>query len=122
MLEKANVFGSFSVSDTGVSRKFYEEVLGLTVHEEMGVLRIKAGRGEFLAYPKPDHQPAGFTVLNFAVENIEDVVSGLNKRGVAFERYDGIDQDEHGIARDPRGPAMAWFTDPSGNILSVLQE
>ncbi|HET9244107.1 MAG TPA: hypothetical protein VFN99_11770 [Gaiella sp.] len=91
--------------------------------EENGLLNLRlAGGRDTLVYPKPDHVPATYTILNFAVEDIERAVDDLTARGVRFERYDGSDQDEKGIARDPQGPPIAWFTDPAGNILAVLEE
>jgi hypothetical protein len=92
------------------------------VTEENGMLSLHLGGGAtVLIYPKPDHQPATYTCLNFPVTDIDATVSGLTERGVAFLRYDGMEQDERGIARDGYGPPIAWFTDPAGNILSVLE-
>jgi predicted enzyme related to lactoylglutathione lyase len=88
----------------------------------MGLLNLKfAGGGRAIVYPKPNHEPATFTVLNFPVDDIEAAVDGLSAAGVTFERYEGQEQDKRAIARDPQGPAIAWFKDPAGNILSVLQ-
>jgi predicted enzyme related to lactoylglutathione lyase len=88
----------------------------------MGLLDLRfAGGGHLIIYPKPNHEPATFTVLNFPVADIDAAVGELSAAGVAFERYPGIEQDERGIARDPDGPSIAWFKDPAGNILSVLQ-
>jgi len=117
-------FSGFAVPDIDAARAFYTDTLGLTVLDnEMGLLRIQLpGGAEVMVYPKPDHVPAVFTILNFAVEDIDAAVDALLARGVTFERYEGSPQDQKGIARDPRGPQIAWFTDPAGNILSVLQD
>jgi len=88
----------------------------------MGLLNLEfAGGGRGIIYPKPNHEPATFTVLNFPVADIEATVDRLAAAGVVFERYEGMEQDKRGIARDPQGPAIAWFKDPAGNILSVLK-
>ena len=126
MFGTTKAFSSFAADDIPVARKFYGETLGLKVSEESGLLWLHlAGDRDILVYPKPDHAPASFTVLNFPVDDIDRAVDELAERGVRFERYDGFEQDEKGIAR-PRegeeGPPIAWFTDPAGNILSVLQE
>jgi predicted enzyme related to lactoylglutathione lyase len=123
MFGTTKAFSGFSVDDIGAARKFYSEVLGLTVSEEHGLLTLHiAGDRDILVYPKPNHAPASFTVLNFPVDDIERAVDELTERGVRFERYDGFEQDEKGIHRVEGGPPIAWFTDPAGNILSVLQE
>jgi len=89
----------------------------------MGMLDLKfAGGGHGIVYPKPDHQPATFTVLNFPVADVSATVDKLTAAGVVFERYPGMEQDERGIARDPDGPTIAWFKDPAGNILSILSQ
>ncbi len=104
-------------------RQFYGEVLGLDVEEEHGLLNLHlAGGRDTLVYPKPNHQPATYTILNFPVADIDAAVDELTSRGVTFERYDGFDQDDKGIARTGDGPPIAWFTDPAGNILSVLEQ
>jgi len=125
MLGDSNAFSGFSVDDLDRAREFYEQTLGLrvTVMAEMGgMLRLHlGGGGEVLVYPKPDHTPATFTVLNFPVSDVDGVVDQLAARGVRFERYDGFDQDEKGIARG-QGPDIAWFTDPAGNVFSVIQD
>ena len=122
MLDGSKAFGGFSVDDVPAAKRFYGETLGLTVTEQNGMLGLKVGGGtEILVYPKPDHAPAVFTILNFPVDDIDKTVDELTARGVRFERYDGFDQDEKGIAR-AEGPYIAWFTDPAGNILSVLQD
>jgi catechol 2,3-dioxygenase-like lactoylglutathione lyase family enzyme len=116
-------FSGFAVPDIDAARAFYTHTLGLTVLEgQMGLFRLKLpGGAEVMIYPKPDHVPAVFTILNLAVGDIDAAVDELVARGVTFERYEGSSQDRKGIARDPRGPQIAWFTDPAGNILSVLQ-
>ena len=122
-LSASKAFQGFSVNDLDVARPFYGETLGLVVNDgEMGMLELRLpGRENLIIYPKDDHMPATFTILNFPVPDIDAAVTELAERGVTFERYDGMDQDDRGIARDPRGPAVAWFKDPAGNILSVLQ-
>ena len=128
MLKARAVFSGFSVDDLNITKQFYTEVLGLHLVEETMGLQFKLPDGGALfIYPKAGHQPATFTVLNFVVENIDDAVDGLTKLGVKFERYDNMPapQDEKGIARGlsvHQGPDIAWFKDPSGNILSVLQD
>jgi predicted enzyme related to lactoylglutathione lyase len=123
MLEGAKAFSSFSVNDLRAAKDFYGKVLELAVEETPEGLRLnlKEGVAVFL-YPKPNHTPATFTVLNFPVDDVDDAVAELSKRGVHFEHYDlpGIKTDEKGIARGGGGPTIAWFTDPAGNILSVL--
>jgi catechol 2,3-dioxygenase-like lactoylglutathione lyase family enzyme len=126
MLADSKAFNSFAVPDIEAARDFYRDTLGLEVTEEdMGVtlltLNLAGGRPTMI-YPKPDFEPASYTILNFPVEDIEQAVDDLSARGVSFEQYDGFDQDEKGISRDPRGPKIAWFKDPAGNVLSVLQE
>ena len=122
MFENTKAFSGFAVDDLEKAKEFYGETLGLKVtEEEMGVLGLQiAGGWEVMVYPKPDFQPATYTILNFPVDDIEKAVDELSARGVSFERYDGFDQDEKGIARG-EGPRIAWFKDPAGNILSVLQ-
>lgn len=121
MLADSKAFSGFSVDDIPRAREFYAETLGLEVTEENGMLTLQlAGDRPVLIYPKPDHQPATFTILNFPVPDIDAYVDGLVDRGVTFERYDGVD-DPRGIQR-AYGPPIAWFTDPAGNILSVIQE
>jgi catechol 2,3-dioxygenase-like lactoylglutathione lyase family enzyme len=123
MFKKTKAFSGFSVNDLTAARKFYGETLGLEVSEEHGQLTLHiAGGRDIMVYPKPNHTPASFTILNFPVDDIDRAVDELSKRGVRFERYDGFGQDGKGIARGDKGPAIAWFTDPAGNILSVLQE
>jgi predicted enzyme related to lactoylglutathione lyase len=125
MLADSKAFSGFSVDDLAKAKEFYAGTLGLRTSEveEMGLLTLELGGGtKVIVYPKPNHVPATFTILNFPVADVEATVDELIKRGVAFERYDGIEQDAKGIARDPRGPTIAWFTDPAGNILSVLDQ
>jgi catechol 2,3-dioxygenase-like lactoylglutathione lyase family enzyme len=124
MFNDAKAFSSFSVNDVAQARKFYEETLGLRVSEDNGLLRLHiAGSREILVYPKEDHTPASFTILNFPVDDVEAAVDELTKRGVSFERYPGMegDTDEKGIFHGG-GPLIAWFTDPAGNVLSVIQD
>lgn len=122
MLQTSKAFGGFSVDDIPAAKAFYGETLGLPISEEMGLLDITLGSGgHVMAYPKDDHEPASFTILNFPVDDIDKAVDELASKGVTFERYDGFGQDDKGIARDPQGPPIAWFKDPAGNILSVLE-
>jgi predicted enzyme related to lactoylglutathione lyase len=128
MFATTKAFSGFSVDDSAAAKKFYGETLGMTIDdvagmEEVGLLELHvAGGHNILIYQKPDHTPATFTILNFPVDDIDAAVDELVSRGVEFLRYDGFDQDEKGIARggDGRGPSIAWFTDPAGNVLSVL--
>ncbi len=126
MLSKSKAFSGFAVPDIAEAKRFYEEILGLEVSEENGMLSLHiADSREIFVYPKPDHEPAVFTILNFPVDDIDQAVDELTKRGVTFERYDGFEQDEKGIARpsdEQPGPPIAWFKDPAGNILAVLGE
>jgi catechol 2,3-dioxygenase-like lactoylglutathione lyase family enzyme len=122
MLASTRAFSGFAVPDLEEARAFYGETLGLRTSLEHGLLTLHlAGDRDTLVYPKPDHAPANYTILNFVVDDIDAAVDGLAARGVRFERYDGFEQDEKGIARG-QGPDIAWFTDPAGNILSVLRE
>jgi catechol 2,3-dioxygenase-like lactoylglutathione lyase family enzyme len=122
MFRDSPAFSGFAVKDLDAARSFYGETLGLRVEvQEMGVLALHLGSGAtVMVYPKPDHVPATYTVLNFPVPDVDVAVDGLTAVGVRMERYEGFDQDAKGIARDERGPTIAWFTDPSGNILAVL--
>jgi len=122
MLKDSPAFSGYSVSDIPKAKQFYGETLGLEVSERNGLLTLHlAGDRETLIYPKGEHhEPASFTVLNFPVDDIERAVDDLVARGVEFERYAQMDQDARGINRGG-GPLIAWFTDPAGNILSVLQ-
>jgi catechol 2,3-dioxygenase-like lactoylglutathione lyase family enzyme len=128
MLKDTKAFSGFAVPDPAKAKEFYGETLGLEVSEypEPGLLGLKLGSGaDVMVYPKEDHEPAVFTILNFPVDDIDEAVDGLAAKGVEFERYEGLDQDEKGVFRGQaagEGPDIAWFTDPAGNILSVLTE
>lgn len=120
MFQGSNAFASFAVGDLEEAKKFYGDTLGLQVGAEPEVMWIHgAGGGRILVYPKQDHTPASFTVLNFSVDDIESAVDDLSGRGITFERYDDFDQDDKGIAHGP-GPAIAWFEDPWGNVVAVM--
>lgn len=124
MVDDSTAFSSYSVDDVNAAKAFYQDTLGLDVAEQpegLG-LRLTTG-GQVFLYPKDDHQPASFTVLNFSVDDIEATVDELTGKGVVMERYEGFDHDERGIADpgDAPGPRIAWFKDPAGNVLSVLQ-
>src|ERR1700733_1206236 len=128
MLENSKAFSSFSVNDLQKAKEFYSKTLGLKVTDNpMGLIELEInGSNNIMVYPKPNHTPATFTVLNFPVDNIEKTVDELEKRGVVFEHYDMKDlkTDEKGIAwgkKEGMGPNIAWFKDPAGNILSVLE-
>jgi catechol 2,3-dioxygenase-like lactoylglutathione lyase family enzyme len=122
MFTDTKAFSGFAVDDVQKAREFYGDTLGLKTSEEHGLLTLHlAGDRPTLVYPKPDHTPADYTILNFPVDDIDKAVDDLTARGVRFEKYDGFDQDEKGIARG-EGPYIAWFRDPAGNVLSVLQE
>jgi predicted enzyme related to lactoylglutathione lyase len=124
MLTNSKAFSGFAVDDLQAARTFYGETLGLktsVLDEAGGLLALNvAGDRDIFVYEKPDHAPANYTILNFPVDDIDAAVDELASRGVHFERYDGFDQDEKGISR--QRPPIAWFKDPAGNILSVLQE
>jgi catechol 2,3-dioxygenase-like lactoylglutathione lyase family enzyme len=123
MFKNTKAFSGFAVDDVEAAKSFYGDTLGLDVSVENGMLNLHlAGGTEVLAYPKPGHVPAEFTILNFPVEDIDAAVDALAAKGVAFERYEGFDQDDKGIAREAGGgPSIAWFRDPAGNVLSVLE-
>src|SRR5947209_9842410 len=124
MFKDTKAFSSFSVDDVQKAKKFYGETLGLEVSESYGgsLLELHVGGGmNILIYPKTNHSPATFTILNFPVDNLEQAVDDLTKRGVRFEIYFEGDQDEKGIFRGGGHP-IAWFKDPAGNVLSVLEE
>jgi predicted enzyme related to lactoylglutathione lyase len=122
MVDGAKAFSSFAVDDTATAGKFYGEMLGLRVSEEGGALMLHlADDHRILVYPKPDHSPASFTVLNFPVDDIDQAVDELTARGVSILRYEGFAGDDKGIYRG-QGRLIAWFTDPAGNVLSVVQE
>lgn len=125
MFANTKATNGFAVDDVEAAKRFYGETLGLgttDLSEEFGVMSIQlAGGRDTLVYRKDDFVPATYTVLNFEVDDIDAAVDELTAKGVTMERYDGFDQDEKGIARGP-GPSIAWFKDPAGNILSVLQQ
>ncbi|WP_030759982.1 VOC family protein [Streptomyces sp. NRRL F-2664] len=122
MLADSKAFSGFSVDSVDTAKDFYGSTLGLRVSEDHGMLSLHLGGGtDVLVYPKENHTPATFTVLNFPVPDIDRAVDDLAARGVVFERYDGFGQNEKGISRDEGGPPIAWFTDPAGNILSVIE-
>ena len=122
MFENTRAFSGFAVRDLQEARRFYGDTLGLRTSEEHGLLTLHlAGDRDTLVYEKADHAPANYTILNFVVDDVDAAVDALAGRGVRFERYEGFEQDEKGVARGS-GPTIAWFKDPAGNILSVLQE
>jgi len=125
MLQGSKAFSGFSVNDLGAAKEFYGQTLGLDVEEGGAGLQLKISKEcVILIYPKDDHTPAAFTILNFPVDDIDKAVAELASKGVTFEHYEGM-TDEKGIARgisQKRGPDIAWFKDPAGNILSVLHE
>ena len=125
MLKDSRAFSGFAVRDIDEARRFYGGALGLTVEEgEMGMLVLRLGDGRpVLVYPKDDHEPATYTILNFPVPDVEAAVVALREQGVTFERYEGtpVETDELGVFRGG-GPLIAWFTDPSGNVLSVIED
>jgi catechol 2,3-dioxygenase-like lactoylglutathione lyase family enzyme len=125
MLGTTKAFSGFAVDDIETARRFYGETLGLTVStvdEEHGLLSLDhPGDHVTLIYPSPGMTPPSYTILNFPVDDIDAAVDGLAERGVEFERYEGFAQDDKGIARGP-GPKIAWFKDPAGNTLSVLEQ
>ena len=122
MFANTKAFSGFAVDDVQKAREFYGDTLGLKTSEEYGLLTLHlAGDRPTLVYPKPGHTPADYTILNFPVDDIDKAVDDLAARGVRFEKYDDFEQDEKGISRG-EGPYIAWFKDPAGNVLSVLQE
>jgi catechol 2,3-dioxygenase-like lactoylglutathione lyase family enzyme len=122
MFANTKAFSGFAVDDLEKARQFYGETLGINTSEQYGLMTLHlAGDRNTLVYPKADHTPATYTILNFPVDDIDQAVDELTARGVQFERYDGTAQDQKGISRGG-GPYIAWFKDPAGNILSVLQE
>jgi len=126
MLKNSKAFSGFSVNDIQKAKEFYSEILGLEVKDNpMGLLELNPeGGNRVIIYPKPNHVAATFTVLNFPVKNIDEAVDELIKKGITFEQYDGtIKTDEKGICRSGgKGPNIAWFKDPAGNILSLIEE
>ncbi|MGH9288889.1 MAG: VOC family protein [Acidimicrobiales bacterium] len=122
MLADTKAYSGFAVDDMHKAREFYAGTLGLRTSEEYGLMWLHlAGGRDTLVYEEPESTPASYTILNFEVDDIEAAVDGLVARGVRFERYDDVEQDERGIFRE-EGPYVAWFKDPAGNVLSVLQE
>jgi catechol 2,3-dioxygenase-like lactoylglutathione lyase family enzyme len=122
MFANTRAFSGFAVDDIPAAQQFYGETLGIRTSEANGLLTLHlAGERDTIVYPKPGHAPAGYTILNFPVEDIESTVDQLAERGVVIERYDGFDQDERGIHRGG-GPLIAWFKDPAGNVLSVIED
>jgi predicted enzyme related to lactoylglutathione lyase len=122
MFGNTRAFSGFAVDDLAAAQRFYSQTLGLKTSEQYGLLTLHlAGGRDTLVYPKADHTPANYTILNFQVDDIEAAVDELVQRGVQLERYPGMGQDEKGINRGG-GPYIAWFKDPAGNILAVLQE
>jgi predicted enzyme related to lactoylglutathione lyase len=124
MFQNTKAFFSFSVDDLSAAKRFYGETLGINVEEADEDLKLHLGGGcEGMIYPKSNHQPATFTVLNFPVESVEKAVKELKERGVKFEVYDEgeLKTDAEGISRGGGGPTIAWFKDPAGNFLSVLE-
>jgi catechol 2,3-dioxygenase-like lactoylglutathione lyase family enzyme len=121
MFKDTKAFSGFAVPDLEQARRFYGETLGIEASVDNGLLTLHiAGDRPTLVYEKPDFTPATYTILNFPVDDIDEAVDGLAERGVQFERYEGFDQDEKGVARG-QGPDIAWFKDPAGNILAVLR-
>jgi catechol 2,3-dioxygenase-like lactoylglutathione lyase family enzyme len=125
MFKDSHAFSGFSTNDIAKAKEFYGQTLGLEVTDENGMLTLHlAGGGSVLIYPKKNHEPATFTVLNFPVKEIGEAADALIQAGIQFERYEGSNQDERGIARPAKpedGPSIAWFKDPAGNILSILE-
>jgi catechol 2,3-dioxygenase-like lactoylglutathione lyase family enzyme len=121
MFANTKAFSGFAVPDIDKAREFYGDTLGLntSVQDDLLILHL-AGDRDVMVYPKPDHAPATYTILNFPVDDVEQAVDELAARGVEFERYEGFEQDERGIFRG-EGPLIAWFKDPAGNILAVLE-
>jgi catechol 2,3-dioxygenase-like lactoylglutathione lyase family enzyme len=124
MLADSEAYSGFAVPDLAEARRFYTDTLGLRVSEpddQGGLLTLELGGGRnVLVYLKPDHSPATYTILNFPVADVEATVDALIQRGLTFERYDGIEQDDKGINRG-QGPLIAWFRDPAGNIMSIIE-
>lgn len=120
MLRESKAFSGFAVKDVAEAKEFYGTTLGLDVEEQNDMLTLHLGGGrDTLVYPKPDFVPATYTILNFPVEDVDQTVEDLTAKGVTFERYEGMGQDDKGISRQGGG-SIAWFADPAGNILSVL--
>ena len=125
MLKHSKAFSGFSVDDLQKAKKFYTEILGIEVKDNpMGLIELHIeGSNRIIIYPKPNHEPATFTILNFPVDNIDNAVDELISKGIKFEQYEvELKTDAKGISRNPQGPKIAWFKDPAGNILSVIEE
>jgi catechol 2,3-dioxygenase-like lactoylglutathione lyase family enzyme len=121
MLRDTPAFSGFSTNDIDAARAFYRDTLGVEVSEEMGMLRLALEGGQrVIIYPKDDHQAATYTCLDFEVTDIDAAVDALAAKGVSFERYAGLEQDERGVMRQ-YGPPIAWFRDPAGNIIALIQ-
>jgi catechol 2,3-dioxygenase-like lactoylglutathione lyase family enzyme len=122
MFANTKAYSGLAVNDLQKAREFYGGTLGIQTSEEYGLMWLHlAGGRDTLVYEQPDVTPASYTILNFEVDDIDKAVDALASSGVRFERYDGVEQDERGVFRR-EGPYIAWFKDPSGNVLSVLQE
>jgi predicted enzyme related to lactoylglutathione lyase len=124
MFKHTKAFGSFSVRDIQEAKEFYGSLLGLEIVDNpMGLIELHISGNNIMVYPKPNHEPATFTILNFPVDDVEKTVDELTAKGIVFEQYGGeIKTNEKGISISPAGPKIAWFKDPSGNILSVLEK
>ncbi len=124
MLQHSKAFSGFSVNDMAAAKKFYSETLGLTVKDNpMGLIELQTeGNNNIIIYPKPNHEAATFTILNFPVNDVEKTVDDLIAKGVVFEQYKELHTDAKGISHNPQGPKIAWLKDPSGNILSIIQQ
>jgi catechol 2,3-dioxygenase-like lactoylglutathione lyase family enzyme len=126
VFENSQPFSGFSVDDIEAARRFYSDVLEQEVSDTNGMLQLQIRPDvAVLVYPSETHRPGSFTVLNFPVDDIDAAVEHLSSRGVRFERYEGMPQDDKGVLRglaNDRGPDIAWFTDPAGNVLSILQQ
>lgn len=124
MFSSTKVFSSFSIKDLDKAKRFYSNTLGITVKDDpMGFIELQVtGNQPVILYPRENHEPATFTVLNFVVDDIDKAVDALMGKGITFEQYSEHNTDVKGISRESNGPQIAWFKDPAGNILSVLQE
>ena len=124
MFKNTKAFSSFSVDDISKAKDFYAKVLGINVSEEYGGLTLNLQGSSVMIYPKDNHEPATFTVLNFTVDDIEKAVDDLTEKGIKFEQYDVADikTDEKGISKWEDGPSMAWFVDPARNIIGLMQK
>jgi catechol 2,3-dioxygenase-like lactoylglutathione lyase family enzyme len=122
MFTDTKAFSGFAVDDVEAARAFYSDTLGLRTSEQHGIMTLHiAGGRDVIVYARPNHVPAQYTILNFPVDDVEQAVDDLTARGITFQRYEGFDQDEKGIMRG-NGPDIAWFTDPAGNVLSVIRD